>query len=106
MPTGLPVGVYRHADGHDCTNNGVSSKFKEFTLIVPGQDIGPFEPSEKAPALYLRSQTVGGKVHLSAVPSLDDGKWYMFGGNFIFSSDGRLPGRTPIPIHDRCEQKS
>jgi hypothetical protein len=42
---------------------------------------------------------------LRAVPRdvLESGKWYMFGGNFIYTSDSRFPTKEPIKIFDRVE---
>ena len=95
---GMLVRVYRNAEGPDCTGDGVSSKHTRFVLI--GKNVPEiFAPSDDAPALYLHENVPG---HIRAVPSLDDGKWYMDGGNFIASSDSRMPQRV-IPIHDRVE---
>lgn len=105
---GLTVNVYR--THYDCTNNGISSRHNCFILCdetIP--EI--FEETENNPPLILikrKLNTVNskdGKHYIHAVP-LKNGKpatGGMFGGNFVYSSDGRFPGVGPIPIHDRFE---
>lgn len=102
MATGLMVDVFRAADGADCTNGGVSSKFEHFILTVEGSE-GPFEPREDRPELVL---TKGPYNSIRAVPRelLEEKVWFMFGGNFCFSSDSRFPSDQPIKIFDRVER--
>ena len=38
-----------------------------------------------------------------ASPDPSNGMRYMFGGNFIYTSDSRLPGGNAIKVHDRRE---
>jgi hypothetical protein len=51
-----------------------------------------------------------GRYYYNAIP-LDEArrkKWYMFGGNFLYTSDSRYKEVTscdyPIPVHDRVEE--
>lgn len=106
---GLIVNVYKNPN-YDCTNNGVSSKYSDFILC--DENIPEiFEAKETMPALVLvkrKLSTVNskdGKCYIHAVPVKDGSpvRGGMFGGNFIYSSDGRFPGVGPIPIHDRFE---
>lgn len=101
MEKGLRVSVFcSRRSPKGSTNGGISSDFDSFTLV--GVD-GPSEPNMTSPAIYLKQDFNGIRGNTVAVPSLTDGKWYMFGGNFIYSSDSRFPSRRPIPIHDRTE---
>jgi hypothetical protein len=108
---GLIVSVYRDADGHDCTLNGVSSKVKKLTVInVPG----PFAPNEEAPAAILERHH---RKVVRIIPAGEDGKplpgWSMFGGNYAACSDSRLSQAIEkmtgqewygaVAIHDRFE---
>lgn len=107
---GLPVAIYRAANGTDCTNDGASSRFQAFTLINVD---GPFDPSDHAPAAIL--EPIRGKIGVRIVPLEDkeSGKWVMFGGNFAYSSDSRLSRAVEaitgqdhygaVAIHDRIE---
>ena len=100
---GLLCSVYRdaHLTG-DCTNNGETARFGQIILV--GEGVAEiFEPDDRIPALELFTRHGGS---LGARP-LDwkerDGAGPMFGGNFIYTSDSRLPGNAPIPVHDRFE---
>ena len=106
---GLIMSVYRR--GSDCTLGGVSSKHDEFLVVGPGIE-GPFrvENSDRmgCPVLYLhRKYNIHGNSSLdyffvSPDPDPLCGR-YMFGGNFVYTSDSRKPISYPIPIHDRVE---
>lgn len=105
---GLLVEVYRAANRSDCTNGGVTSRVDHCVLVGIGvPEI--FEPSERTPALELCTKSVGGELYHYARPVLgpDDPRKNigpMNGGNFVYTSDSRLPcGRRPIPVHDRWE---
>ena len=104
---GLTVDVLRSAKYGDSTNGGVSSRFNEFVIVDPAVD-EIFEATAKCPALKLVRRTIGGKLYIHAeplapVPSNCVG--YMFGGNFVTSSDSRIRSINayPIPVHDRIE---
>lgn len=100
--TGLIVTVYKPADGMDCTNGGETARFQKFVATGKGIE-GPFEPSAEMPEMKILPR-LGGLGGYRAVPaSIPEGKWTMFGGNFIYTSDSRFPSRYPIPVHDRVE---
>ena len=96
---GLLVYILKNGSLGDCTNGGLSSKVDKAVLIGCGMP-EIFEPSEDAPALYLKEWYGSYK----AVPSLDD-SGYMFGGNYVETSDSRFSTICghPIKIHDRQE---
>jgi hypothetical protein len=114
---GLTVSVYRDADGTDCTNNGISSRFIRLTVVNVE---GPEEPSEKAPAVILDSH-VNGIVRI--VPAVFDPKLkvyvkdrsraWMSGGNYAATCDSRFSRKIEaltktrfygaVAIHDRHE---
>jgi hypothetical protein len=116
---GLIVSVYRDADGHDCTNGGISARYKR--LVLMNVD-GPFGPDEDtAPALL--ELNVGNTVRIVPAKLDAGGDWVlakpkdhvgpMFGGNYAATSDGRfaqairkLTGQYfygAVAIHDRCD---
>ena len=96
---GLLVSIYKN--GCDCTNHGITSKISQAVLI--GQDIPEiFSPSDDSPALYLVKREKYGD-YISPFPEGKSDKWFMFGGNFAYTSDSRFPSRQPIAIHDRTE---
>jgi len=99
---GMLASVYRNDAGWgDATNGGVTSKHKQVVLI--GEGVAEvFAPSETAPALRLVRKT--GYLYAEPVHQ-PNGVGWMFGGNFIYSSDSRFPLRFPIPVHDRQESR-
>lgn len=104
---GLLVSVYRSAsnNGYDCTNGGISSKHN--SLILVGDGVAEvFEESDRNPAIRLIKRKVMGREFWIAAPieaGFSSGFPYMFGGNFLYSSDSRFPSDAPIKIFDRLE---
>lgn len=105
---GLLVSVYRNAsnNGYDCTNGGISSKHDMFVLVGDGvPEI--FTPNEKHPAIRLIKRKVRGLDEFYIAIPIETGFCagfpYMFGGNFLYTSDSRFPSDAPIKIFDRLE---
>jgi hypothetical protein len=111
---GLIIDLYRPADGSDCTNGGISSRYTEALVIGPG--IPPIFGASGRPVVRLEQNRGGGTARL--VPLEKPGAWYMFGGCFGYTSDSRFSeavraiyGRTvhraeyygAVPLHDRTE---
>lgn len=111
---GLYCFVYRSGLG-DSTNGGVTSvnrmKSDGMVLLVGHGVHGPttVEEAQKSGHPVLMLQPRNGIIR--AIPYMPDNKeniWWMFGGNFIYSSDSRFPcvcngSKYPIPVHDRRE---
>lgn len=105
----LPVSVYESAHllkDCDCTNGGISSRHKTLYLLCEeGQDGWEIEENDERLVKLVRSSPCG-RPYVHAEPVNDPNKreiGYMFGGNFIYTSDGRFPETYPIPLHDRSE---
>lgn len=92
----------------NCSNNGVSAKFKQVCIINVE---GPFDPKDDAPAVKLvKRERIGNVV---CIPVGLEGKGTMFGGAFVHTSDSRfgeavrkLSGYDhsfPVALHDRVE---
>lgn len=104
---GLLCNVYRNPLG-DCTNGGISAAANSVVLI--GEDVPEiFSPASNAPALYLREyrkqliavpEPIGTWADMRSVAGLNG---WMFGGNFLYTSDSRFPSAQPIKIFDRKE---
>jgi|CXWL01.1.fsa_nt_gi hypothetical protein len=98
---GMILDVYRRSDRVDCTNGGITTDRQAVLLVGPGvPEI--FDEDPKWPTVKIGS--AGGRIHLRPVE--DKGIWFMFGGNFAYSSDSRLRpilGDGPVHIHDRRE---
>lgn len=112
----IRVSVYRDADGHDCTNGGVTSRHISMTLFYQCKreealDYCQQNGIDTDGCLWLEKRVLFGEQHDYARPLLhESGKCGpMFGGNFVYTSDSRLAdalGTTcsaPVPVHDRYE---
>lgn len=101
------VSIYR--DGSDCTNGGVTSPARapRGRAILAGPGLPELFHAE--PGMPLLELAEGYRGSLRAVPAepmpeSNVGRW-MFGGNFVWTSDSRFRAvsETPIPVHDRSE---
>lgn len=96
--------VFRSALG-DCTNNGISKDRKE--LYILSTQKGPFEPQDIRECVYIEWREVMGEQYIDCKPAYCRKRWYMAGGNFLYTSDSRFKDITkskyPISIHDRYE---
>ena len=91
---------------YESTNGGVSSKYDSFLIIDPSIEGGYLESNSTIPELKLVRRNLAGREYVHAEPLEPVKKGnvgYMFGGNFIHTSDSRFPNDYPIPIHDRQE---
>lgn len=100
----LTAEVYRNPLG-DCTNGGISSYQRE--LYVLAAQKGPFEPEDIRQCVYIERREVMGKEYIDCKPAYCRKRWYMMGGNFLYTSDSRFKEITgisyPIAIYDRYE---
>jgi len=107
---GLSVDIYRSASFGDCSNNGVTARYNEAILIGDGvtgpEEVDLDNPPENVFLLVQRDiRNVGEYLHAEPLDGHygGGGKWYMFGGNCIYTSDSRFPNSYPIKVHDRRE---
>jgi hypothetical protein len=108
----LAVSVYRHPLG-DCTNNGISNRFRELLVYCPSGPRSFF--SEHELPLNFCAIVHGCNGYRYLVPAMvdEDGAivprpgWFMYGGNIADTSDSRFNELTgvnyPLHIHDRKE---
>ena len=107
----LTTYVLRDALG-DCTNDGVSSRSDTLELFAPHLSFAQVADyclenginMNKAVKLVYQANF----DYIHAEPIVDRGKWYMFGGNYLKTSDSRFKDLTgiryPVPVHDRTEE--
>ncbi|WP_286152545.1 hypothetical protein [Sporofaciens musculi] len=100
----LTAEVFRSSLG-DCTNGGISST--RDTLYILSETKGPFKPEDIRECVYIEWREACGEQYIDCKPAYCSGRWYMSGGNFLYTSDSRFREITesmyPIPIHDRYE---
>lgn len=99
--------VYKNSKLGDCTNGGISSYTQE--LYIVSKQKGPFEPEDIRQCVYIEWNNISGELYISCKPVYFKKRWYMAGGNFLYTSDSRFreitKSKYPIPIHDRCERR-
>jgi len=99
---GLIANVYR-AENYNCTN-GVTSYCNSVLLV--GNGIPELFEADGMPVLKVVRRNIVGREHIHAEPIEATRGNRMFGGNFVYTSDGRFPSPYPIPVHDRVEENS
>lgn len=101
----LTAGVYRDSELGDCTNDGISAHAGE--LYILSEQKGPFEPEDIRQCVYIEWREVCGELYIDCKPAYFKKRWYMAGGNFLYTSDSRFveitKSKYPISIHDRYE---
>ena len=113
----LPVYVYRNGN-HDCTNGGISSKYDRLLVACDEGfiDIDPNNVPENFAMVEMR-HVFGARIIPTIYPAdINEkgevvprgGKWWMMGGNYGATSDGRFDRMIggmygAVAIHDRYE---
>ena len=95
----LSAGIMESKDIGNCSNNGISARFKQVYFEHPRGYIDP----EHAP-VEQRVTITTSRGYIKAKPSSLKSH-SMMGGTFIYSSDSRFREvhPYPIPLHDRVE---
>lgn len=100
----LTAEVYKNPLG-DCTNGGISAERRELYILSATK--GPFEPEDIRQCVYIEWREVMGETYIDCKPAYCRKRWYMAGGNFLYTSDSRFreitKSKYPISIHDRYE---
>jgi hypothetical protein len=112
---GISVDIFR---GRlcDCTNSGVThperAEGKTFVVFDESIERGNFvlEKCLAEPERYICLKVVRRWVgqpneymHVEPINQPEGKIGPMAGGNFVYSSDSRFPGRYPLSVHDRFE---
>ncbi len=93
---GLYMDIYRPASGAEFNLGGWSSRSTR--CFVYGEKVPKIFTPDEGDIICKMTENVPGHLALSA--DTDNDLWTMFGGNFAYSSDSRMPN-TPIKIMDR-----
>lgn len=91
--------IYKHR-GESCSNSGISSKYDEVIIV----DEFNADAAENA-VVIIKDKIINNSIErIRAVPANSKGKWDMFGGCFIYTSNGIVPyAGLAIKLHDRFE---
>ena len=95
------IGIYKYA-GQDCSNKGLSSIHDNCSIVENITDKDVLLPDD---VIVLEDEACG-QPRIRAVPVRlwQQKAWTMFGGCFIYTSNGIVPHHgVPIPLHDRVE---
>lgn len=102
-PKALSVSIYDDKAIGNCSNNGISARYREILLPCPtgNWNIDWENPPENL-CVYVERELFGER-HDYIRPYADaKGAGWMFGGSLVFSSDSRF-GDVPMKLHDRDE---
>lgn len=104
--------VLRHPSLGDCINGGVSSRSEDLEVFAPHLSFAQvadyclenrIDVNKVLKLVYRESID-----YIHAEPIINRYKWYMFGGNYVKTSDSRFKVLTgisyPVPVHDRTEE--
>ena len=90
----------------DCSNNGISSRFREIFLTCPEGNIEVDEdnPPENLCKLVKRDFGFGTHMHVEPVAK-PNGVGWMAGGTVVYTCDSRFRRMSeyPLVLHDRTE---
>lgn len=104
MVSGLSAEVYRWGLG-DCTNDGISAN-RDKLYILSEQEF-PFHPDDIRECVTIEKRIICNEEYVDVNPVYCSKRWYMAGGNFLYTNDGRYREITgisyPVPIYDRYE---
>lgn len=103
----LEVGIYEEKGAGNCSNNGISERFRSVYVVCPEGNC-VFDTEDKLPENLVKivNKTYSFGTFTHAEPFIGNGKWWMAGGDFIYACDSRFTkyfGHSPIALHDRCE---
>ena len=104
----LPISIYEDKKIGNCSNNGISSRYKEVLLICDDGfvEIDENNPPENLVKLVVRNLFGGEYKHLEPYRRFDKGcVGWMMGGTYAGCSDSRFReiSQYPLPLHDRQE---
>lgn len=91
--------IFKHK-GTDCSCNGLSSRHDEVRVWSRWDKDAPDD------AVVILEDVVMGRPRIRAVPANREGEWSMFGGCFVYTSNGAVPhSGVAVPLHDRFENR-
>lgn len=103
----LPLGIYKSNLG-DCSNGGISSRFREILLICDEGhiEIDENNPPENLCKLVVKDYGFTVYKHIEPVAKANGVGW-MAGGTLVYTCDSRFRRMSeyPLVLHDRTESQ-
>ena len=94
----IPVSIYEAKDMENCSNHGISERFKDILLVCPSGHIKATGEEEN----LCKVDFIGKRAFVR--PFKDpEGVGWMDGGCVVYSHDSRFPSDYPLNLHDRQE---
>ena len=103
----LRVYVYK-SDLGDCSNNGISSKYKEILVLCPDGNIEVDESDPPENLCKIVERNLWGSVYKHIEPvAKANGVGWMASGSIAYSCDSRFREMSeyPLVMHDRTESQ-
>lgn len=102
----LPISIFEDKKIGNCSNNGISSRFKEVLLVCEEGfvEIEENNPPENLVKLVVRNLFGKEYKHIEPVARPTGAGW-MSGGSLVYSCDSRFREMSdyPLSFHDRQE---
>lgn len=102
----LSIAIFEDKRIGNCSNNGISKRFKEVLILCPDGNIEIDENNPPENLCKISSITFGGNTHYHVEPvARPTGCGWMSGGSLVYSCDSRYRKMFPYPLslHDRQE---
>lgn len=102
----LPISIYEDKKIGNCSNNGISSRYREVLLICEEGFIEIDENNLPENLVKLVTRNLFGKEYKHIEPvAKPSGAGWMAGGSLVYSSDSRFRRMSdyPLALHDRQE---
>lgn len=102
----LPISIFEDKRIGNCSNNGISDRYREVLLICEDGfiEIDENNPPENLVKLVIRNLWGKEYKHIEPVAK-PNGVGWMAGGSLVYSSDSRFRDMSdyPLSLHDRQE---
>ena len=104
----LPLNIYENKSYGNCSNNGISSRYREVLLICEEGFINIDEDNPPENLVKLVVRNLFGKEYKHIEPvARPTGVGWMSGGSIVYSCDSRFRRLSdyPLSFHDRQESQ-
>ena len=96
----IPANVYEPKGIGNCSNNGISARYRQILLICDSGHITVTGDEEN----LCETEQVGSFVYVRPHKEPDPGNvGWMDGGSIVYAYDSRFPSPYPLCLHDRQE---